>query len=125
MSLAIQLAIAGILLVAGFGGGVKFHAGLIAQRDLAAKVEQERETLRRIDKVDTSAVKHEAAKTRIETEFVEVTKEVIRIVKEPFYVDAPMCLDPDGVRLINQAAGHAAPASGVASAAVRQPTATD
>ena len=33
MSLAAQIVIALILLVAGFGGGVKYHAGVIAQRD--------------------------------------------------------------------------------------------
>ena len=93
--------------------------------ELERRGEEQRLLNKRIDKVDTAATKHEIAKTRIETEFVEVTKEVIRIVKEPFYVDAPMCLDDSGVRLVNQASGHATPASGVASDSVRRPPATD
>lgn len=125
MSILAQVVIVGIVFLMGAGTGWKAHVGITASRDLAALQAQERETLRRIDKVDTAAAKHEIAKTRIETEFVEVTKEVIRVVKEPFYVDAPMCLDPDGVRLVNQAAGHATPSAGIASDAVRQPPATD
>ena len=43
MSLAAQIVIALILLVAGFGGGVKYHAGVIAQRDLAEQQQAARE----------------------------------------------------------------------------------
>jgi len=35
MSLAAQIVIALVLALAGFAGGVKYHAGVIAQRDLA------------------------------------------------------------------------------------------
>lgn len=123
MSLAIQLAIAGILLVAGFGGGVKFHAGLIAQRDLAARVEQERETLRRIDKVDTSAVKHEVAKTRIETEFVTITERVNHETEKLVYRN--VCLPDDSLRIIADAINGTASAPSVPASALRKPATTN
>lgn len=93
--------------------------------ELQRRGEEQRLLNKRVAQVDVAATKHEVAKTRIDREIVEVEKEVIRVVKEPFYVDAPMCLDPDGVRLVNQASGYAAPASGVAPPAVRQPPTTD
>ena len=120
MSIFAYLAIALAIFLAGAAGGWKAHVGITASRDLAALQAQERETLRRIDKIDASAVKHEIAKTRIDREIVEVEKEVVRVVKEPFYVDAPACLNDDGMRLVNQAAGHpAAPASLPASSVQR------
>ena len=93
--------------------------------ELERRGEEQRLLNKRIDKVDTAATKHEIAKTRIETEFVEVTKEVIRIVKEPFYVDAPMCLDPDGVRLINEQIAGPGTAASQPKAAVSRPNPTD
>ena len=58
MSLAAQIAIALVLLVAGFGGGVKYHAGVIAQRDLAARDARESDERQQRALGDRKAVQH-------------------------------------------------------------------
>jgi hypothetical protein len=60
--------------------------------------------------VDVAAVGHEADKQRIRTVTRTVTKEVERIVREPFYVDRA-CLNDDGLRQLSAAIGAADPAS--------------
>ncbi len=65
--------------------------------------------------VDNAAASHEADKGAIQTKYVTVTKEVERVVKEPFYV-AGQCLDADGLRVLSEAIGPAAAASQPASA---------
>ena len=112
MSLAAQIAIALILLVAGFGGGVKFHAGVIAQRDLAEQQQAARERGAQIQRIDRAATGHEADKAQIRTEFLTITQEVERVVEKPIYrdrdplrPDAGLCLDDDGLRLVRAAIG--------------------
>lgn len=122
MSILAYIAIAVGIFLAGLGTGWKAHVGITASRDLAALQAQERETLRRIDKVDTSAANHELAKTRIETEFVTITKEVERVVEKPTYRN--ICLDDDGLRVIAAAIGTAHAASQPAPA-VSRPNPTD
>jgi hypothetical protein len=61
--------------------------------------------------VDVAAAGHEKDKAAIRTVTKTVTREVERIVREPFYVDAPACLDADGLRQLQAALGAAHPAS--------------
>lgn len=49
MSLAAKLILCIALLVAGFGGGVKFMKGVQAQKDLATAQSSAKETIRRLD----------------------------------------------------------------------------
>lgn len=114
MSLAAQIVIAMVLLVAGFGGGVKYHAGVIAQRDLAEQQQAARERGAQIQRIDRAATAHEADRAQIRTEFLTITQEVERVVEQPIYrdrdparPDAGLCLDDDGLRLVRAAVGAA------------------
>jgi hypothetical protein len=80
----------------------------------ADRLEQVREDRMRSEKnIDTAAVGHEKDKVQIRTVTKTVTKEVERIVREPFYVatDAPACFDADGLRQLQAAIAPAQPAS--------------
>lgn len=91
-----------------------------------ARVELARETRIARDKtIDTAAQSHEQDKTEIRTEFLTITEQVERIIREPFYVaaDAPACLDADGLRQLATAIRPGAPASEPASAVPRPVTA--
>lgn len=130
MSLAAQIVIALVLLVTGFGGGVKYHAGVIAQRDLAEQQQAARERGAQIQRIDRAATSHEADKAQIRTEFLTITQEVERVVEKPIYrdrdplrPDAGLCLDDDGLRLVRAAIGSpAAPGQPAPTLPSPQPT---
>lgn len=60
-------------------------------------------------RVDVAAGGHEADKSELRTEFVEIVKEVERVVEKPVYRDA--CLDDDGLRVLRAAIDPAPAAS--------------
>jgi hypothetical protein len=122
MSWALQLVMAIVIFTAGMAGGVKFHAGLIAQRDLKQQQDNARVQILRADKVDQAAGRHEAAKTKIETVFVPITTEVERV--QTIYRDRA-CFDDDGVRVVNRAIDAANVAAGFPARAVSSPSGTD
>lgn len=102
-----------VVFAAGAAGGVKFHAGLIAQRDLEAEHAAAKTVARRVDRIDVAAVGLEKDKAKIRTEFLTVTKEVERVVQKPVYLN--ICFDDDGLRIANAAIHPAAPAGQPAS----------
>jgi hypothetical protein len=68
------------------------------------RIEHEAEVRRQNERaVDVAAEGHEKDKARIRTVTKEVTREVEKIVREPFYVDGGMCLDPAGLRAVETA----------------------
>ena len=112
----IQLVIAGLIFIAGMASGWKIHMGITAQRELERVAAVERETLRRVDKIDASAEKHEKTKEVIRERFIpitmKVTDEIIR------YRDAA-CLSPLGLQLIADSIAAIAPAASVPSRPMR------
>jgi hypothetical protein len=60
---------------------------------------QAKEQARKADRIDQAAVSHEHDKTRIETKYRTITKEIVREVAKPVYRN--VCISPDGVRNIN------------------------
>lgn len=72
-----------------------------------------RDRMRAEKNIDTAAVGHEKDNGRIRTVTKTVTREVERIVREPYYVDSGAgCFDADGLRILSDAiAKHADPAS--------------
>jgi hypothetical protein len=58
-----------------------------------------KEQMRKAERIDQAAVRHEADKKRIETKYVQVLKEVPREVEKVVYRN--VCISPDGVRNIN------------------------
>ena len=116
-----QLAIYTVVFTVGAAFGVKFHAGITAQRDLATHEAQAKATAKKLDRGDKAAVGHEADKSQIRTEFVTITQEVERVVEKPVYRN--MCFDDDGLRLLGNAiAGR--PAASQPAPALPEPSAT-
>lgn len=115
MSWALQLSLALAIFVAGSAAGIKYHAGVDAQRELVAKAASEKEKLRKLERGDQAAAGHEADKVQIRTEFKTIIQEVERVVEKPVYRDT-VCFDDDGLRLIAAALGGSAAASEPATA---------
>lgn len=113
----IQLVIAVALFIGGMAVGWKAHMGIIAQRDLAAVQAAERETLRRVDKIDTAAEKHEVTKEVIRTKFVPITEEIERVITKIEYRDT-VCFSDDGLRVLSSAIAAIAPAASQPQTAV-------
>lgn len=109
MSWALQLALALVIFAAGGAAGIKYHAGVDAQRELLALEATAKETAKKLDRGDKAAAGHEADKVRIRTEFLTITEEVERVVEKPVYRD--ICFDDDGLRIIGAALGPSPAAS--------------
>ena len=109
MTIWLKLVLVAAIFAAGLASGVKIHAGLIAQRDLAEQQSAIKEQARRIDKIDVAAVGHESDKAQIRTEFKTITKEVDRVVEKISY--RHICFDDDGLRAVRAAIGTASTAS--------------
>ena len=102
MSIAAKLIIVLAAALACFAAGVKWQIGIVAARDLKVVQDNARVQILRADKADQAADKYEKTKTRIETRFIEVEKEVVRVVNSIQYRDRA-CLDPDGLRVLTAA----------------------
>lgn len=109
MTIWLKLALIAGIFLSGLASGVKIHAGLIAQRDLAEQQTGIKEQARRVDKIDAAATGHEADKARIRTEYQTIIKEVDRVVQKISYRN--ICFDDDGLRAARAAIGPAAAAS--------------
>ena len=101
MSWPAKLVILLAVLVAGFMGGIKYHAGVVAARDLAQRQSEEKVRARQLDRANTSATSFEADKVKNETRTRTITVEVEKIVERPVYLNA--CFEPDGLRALNRA----------------------
>jgi len=106
MSIAAKLVLLLACLVAGFGAGVKWHAGQDAIAEQARQVNQRATERLQRQNSNTAAVAHESDKVRIETEYRDVIKEVDRVVTQVVYRDT-VCLPPDGLRVIESAIARA------------------
>ncbi len=122
MSWAIQLVIALAIFAGGMGAGIKYHSGLIAERDLTSEHERVKLQEKRIEHVDAAAVAFESDKAKIRTEYLTITKEIERVVQNPVYRN--VCFDPSGVQLVNAAISPTIPA-GEPTPAVPGPVAAD
>jgi len=115
MTIAAKLILLIVVFVAGMAAGVRWQVGVVAQRDLKQVQDNARVQILRADKADQAADKYEKTRTKIETRFVEVEKEVVRVVNSIEYRDRA-CLDPVGLRVLaaaingDDAAGKPAPA---------------
>lgn len=105
MSIAAKLIIVLAAALACFAAGVKWQIGIVAARDLKAVQDNARVQILRADKADQAADRYEKTKTKIETRYVEVEKEVQKIVDRPVYRN--VCLDEDGMAALKQAIDEA------------------
>jgi hypothetical protein len=108
----VYLAVALLSAALSFGGAWKAQSWRYAEKDrdrLVAQMLTEKVERKTVDK---AAEGHEKDKVQIRAVTKTITREVERIVREPFYVDAPACFDDAGLRqLANAAAGRAHVAS--------------
>lgn len=103
MSWALQLVLAGLLFASGAAAGIKWHAGVDAQRAIVERnALQEKERNDR-KAADAAAAGHETDKVQIRTVYVQAKKEAARVTQKPFYADSQLCFDDDGVRAVNGA----------------------
>lgn len=98
MSLLAQIVLAGVIWAVGVGVGIKWQNGVQAVK-VAESVRRAAAQFdaRRLD-INKAAEKHEIFKTVTETRWLEVQKEVDRVVEKPVYSN--VCLDDDGLRVL-------------------------
>jgi len=108
------VAIALLGLVLGFGGGWKTQAWRYDSAELDRSRAASRDQLKKIERVDDAAAKHETFKAKEQIRYVYRTQLVDRIVERPVYRDA--CFDDDGLRVLNDAIAGREPAGEPASA---------
>lgn len=104
-------------LAIGFAAGWHTQGWRWGAADAQRLKTEQRDRLVRIERADTAAVAHEAARERIRTEVRFITQEVDRVVERPVYRDG-VCLDADGLRLVAAAADGAASSPGGPASAV-------
>lgn len=120
MSLYIIVAIALASLLGGFGGAWKVQDWRYGAKE-AERMEVEAEK-RRMDakQIHAAATGYEADKRKLREQSGPIIKEVERVVEKPVYRN--ICLDDDGLRVLDDALGIAKPASEPAGAVPRPVT---
>lgn len=124
MSIAAKLILLIVAFVAGMAVGVKWHAGIVAQRDLKQVQDNARVQILRADRVDQAAARHEKTKAQIEYVYAPIRTEVERVVNQIEYRDRA-CLDDAGLRVAGRAIDAANALAGVPARAVSSPARTD
>lgn len=109
MSWAVQAVIAALIFAAGGAAGIKWHAGLDAIAELkrvtaTQEINKENERL-----AGRSSTGFEQDRTQNETRTRTITVEVEKIIDRPVY--RTVCLDADGLQLINAAIQRRDPTS--------------
>ncbi|MDB5975131.1 MAG: hypothetical protein JWR07_1891 [Nevskia sp.] len=119
MSILAQLVIALAIFAAGAAGGVKWHAGQDAIAEVKARELRESDARQQRKLGDTAATGHEADKAKIRTEVHTVTVEVEHETEKLVYRN--VCIEPDGMRLIERTLGAPRPAASQPAPAVPGP----
>ena len=97
-----HVAAAAVSLAIGFAGGWQVQAWRWDAADLKRLEAQRSEANRQIRAIDKASEGYEGDRAAIRTEFIEITKEVERVVQKPVYRN--VCLDDDGLRQLERAA---------------------
>jgi len=110
MTWPIQLVIAIALLLAGFGGGVKYHVGVDAQRELAAKALQESDRIQQRKFGDVASGKHAATVSKLSNQLGDARAHIASL-------SGRECLDAGTVGVLNRIDGDGTAAGEPARAA--------
>lgn len=94
MSLPAMIVIAMCIFAAGSAAGVKYHAGVVAQRDLAARDARESDERQQRAQGDRKAVQHASTLANVNNQLGAARAHIATI-------DSRQCLDADTVRLLN------------------------
>ena len=103
-TLLIQIAVGAGIFLAGVAGGIKWHAGQDAIKQVAAEVNQRATERMRRQNANTAAVVHETQKEKTRTEFVTITERVRDEIEVEKLVYRNVCISPGGLRELANAA---------------------
>lgn len=103
-TLLIQIAVGAGIFLAGVVGGIKWHAGQDAIKQVAAEVNQRATERMRRQNANTAAVVHETQKEKTRTEFVTITERVRDEIEVEKLVYRNVCISPGGLRELANAA---------------------
>lgn len=96
-------------LAVGFSGAWKTQDWRYGAKEAERQRIEARDHLKKIDRGDEAAAKHEEFKAKESVRYVYRTKIVDRIVERPGY--AAQCWDADGLRVLNDAISGSQPTS--------------
>ena len=122
MTWTVQAVIAAIIFAAGGAAGIKWHAGLDAiaeNKRIAATQEINRENAALANRTSTN---FEKARTQNDTRTRTITVEVDKIIERPVFRN--VCIDADGLRLLNSQIRRDTP-TGQPGSAVSGPATVD
>lgn len=118
MSLALQLALALVIYAGGLATGIKYHAGVIAQRDLAAANLVKSDQIQQRKFNDKVAGQHAATVDRISNQLGNAREKIASL-------SARECLDADTVGVLNSIGAEPGGAPARQPAGAPQAAATD
>lgn len=118
MSWALQLALALVIFAAGGASGIKWHAGVDAQRELAAKSTRESDALQQRKFIDAAAGQHAVAVAKISNQLGDAREKIAKL-------SGRACLDADTVGMLNNIGSEPVRAAPVNAAGAPQAVATD
>lgn len=107
-----------VVTAVAFGAGWKVHAWKTGAERAAELQAQQRDQLRRMERADAAAVRHETNRAALAQDREVITREVERIVERPVYRDG-VCLDDDGLQQLRAALAGTTGASQPAAAVSR------
>lgn len=97
-----HIAAALVGLAIGFAGAWNVQAWRWDSADLKRLQQQQSQARSQIRQIDKASEGYEGDRAATRTEFIEITKEVERVVQKPVYLN--VCLDDDGLRQLERAA---------------------
>lgn len=118
----IQLVIAVVIFLFGAAAGVRWHTGQDAIKENARILAEQREILRRTDKIDQASMKLEERRAETEIIYRTIKERVDHVVEKPIYRN--ICIDDDGLRELSAAISAANPAASQPKSAVSAPIVT-
>lgn len=99
MSWALQLVLAMAIFAAGGAAGIKWHAGVDAQRELAAQELHESDAKQQRQFIDLAAGKHASAVATLSTQLGNAREKIVNL-------SGRACLDADTVGVLNDIGGQ-------------------
>ena len=118
MSWALQLVLALVIFAAGGAAGIKYHAGVDAQRELVAKELRESDSRQQRKFSDTAAGKHASTVATLSNQLGNAREKIANL-------SGRACLDVDTVRVLNAIGGQPVRATASDAAGAPQAAASD
>jgi hypothetical protein len=94
MSIAAKLVIVLAILIIGFAGGIKWHVGIVAQRELQAQHARASDAIQQRKFIDIAAGQHAEALDQLNDQLGDAREQIARL-------SGRSCLDARTVRVLN------------------------